>query len=83
MFFGSGIIDAALYIAGFLAVIGMTAYTFGRRKKEFKTEDLLPFVVFFAVFITAYNLCLLWPDFIAMGSDCATMRSFPPPSTRR
>jgi uncharacterized membrane protein len=64
---GSGIIDAALYIAGFLAVIGMTAYTFGRRKKEFKTEDLLPFVVFFAVFITAYNLCLLWPDFIAMG----------------
>lgn len=63
----SGGTEIALYVAGFAAVIGMAAYTFGRRKKEFKTEDLLPFAVFFIVFMTAYNLCLLWPDFIAMG----------------
>lgn len=58
---------AFLYIA-VLVILSLLAWFLQDRKKDYdRKEQFVPIAVFAGAYIFFYSLCLLWPDFIAMG----------------
>ncbi len=62
-----GFADASLYLVSFAAVLVITQQLFGRRRKPLETAEFYPVAVFALVYMIAYSMCMMWPDFIAMG----------------
>ncbi len=59
--------DTVLYLISFVVVFAVVQALFGRRTKPLETSEFYPIGVFAVVFIIAHTLCMMWPDFIAMG----------------
>ena len=64
---GTGWPQAALYLIAFVWVFALTGYIFGKRQRKILRAEFYPLLMFAVVFISAYWMCLLWPDFISMG----------------
>ena len=64
---GTGWPQAALYLVAFVWVFALTGYIFGKRKSKILRAEFYPLLMFAVVFISAYWMCLMWPDFISMG----------------
>lgn len=62
-----GFADASLYLVSFAVVFLLTQHFFGRRRKPLETSEFYPVAVFALVYMIAYSMCMMWPDFIAMG----------------
>lgn len=56
-----------LYVVSFALVTALAHRAFGRRKGEVTRDEVYPIVFFGVIFLVAYGMCLLWPDFVDLG----------------